>query len=349
MSQYKDKGLKDLDLFFEHQKRFLLTPYGFDFYKKFLGTSGIHCFIIGQTGSGKTQKMLWLASYLCKTETVVWIETGKNDEFLPLFLMGKPVRIICPENTDLIFHNVKSEYQPEIVHVSRASSAWIAVKKGAINVFAFRNTIDDVEKRAEWMSYLFSSLGKMVRLKRLDIFPCTIFGDEAQWFASSKKVSTQSARRRASEYVVENALEIRGIGGRMVLAAQAYNNIPTAARENLNATMICRNAFIKAGDNPHLSAHTKWCSYYRPKDGLFVFPDYSINPTDRPWTFPFFGSVWLGSFIRWKLIDPLEWKFDSSHKKVWVEYSGFHDKPKPVIKISPFQIPAEALEMVHDA
>lgn len=278
-----------LNKFSPAKKDWLLTSAGYDFYSKFLMVKGTHCLIVGNTGSGKTQKGYWMASYLCELETIVWVDAGKNNEIIPLFYLGKPVRVICPVGTVLEFPGLPDELQPDIIPITFPRDVWDAVKKGAINIFAFRNTISDETEKAKWMSRIFQQLSIRTRLNEMPhIFPMCIFIDEAQWIVTSHRIKSSESRTKAAEVITENALEIRGSEGRLILLTQSFKNITVASRENMPAVLIGRRAEISTSDSKVLAERSVYCGRYKSHQGLFVFPDGDINPWSCPWAFPYY-------------------------------------------------------------
>lgn len=286
----------------EDQRKMILTGPGKRFWDDFVTEKGYHCYIIGNTGSGKTQKGYWLANWLQHTETVIWISTGKNDEILPLLTLGKPVRIICPAGCDVRIETRNKEsgkYElipdhPEVIQITEAGSAWWAVKKGCINIFEFRNSFWSKAALSQWMGDLFETLATWTRLRMMPgIFPCSIFADESQWILAGTRVSTDSHRVKTSEIVTENALEIRGAGGRLIFFAQDYKNITPASRENMLCTILCRGAMVDSSENPRLHEHCtgrqgRKPSNFKPKHGKIVYADGESSPSFQPWAFPLF-------------------------------------------------------------
>ena len=120
------------------QREFALQKVGFTFIFKFLFKRGDHLFCIGQTGSGKTQKAYWLVNWIRHTrETVIWLDSAKNREMIPLLTMGTPVRIICPKGATVKLTEWSNEHHryiemknpPEIIEVPDAGTAWWHVKR----------------------------------------------------------------------------------------------------------------------------------------------------------------------------------------------------------------------------
>ena len=265
---------------------------------KFLFKRGDHLFIIGNTGSGKTQKAYWLVNWIRHTrETVIWLDSAKNREMIPLLTMGTPVRIICPKGATIKLTEWSNEHHkyiemknpPEIVEVPDAGTAWWHVKRGYINIFCFRNAFEKSYERERWMKDLFGTLNSWTRKQRMPkIYPFCLFGDEAHWFNAGQKITSDTSRNLLSELITEHALEIRAYGGRLVLIAQGYKNLPPATRENLPNNLLCRGAKVAPDENNALSSFNQYTNRYKPSEGLFVYSDGEPYPKRAPWTFPFF-------------------------------------------------------------
>lgn len=282
----------------EKQRNTALTRRGATFLFKFLFQKGQHLFIVGATLSGKTQKLYWLVNWMRHTrETIVWLDSAKNREIVPLLTMGTPVRVICPRGCDVIFSEwsdddhkyVRMKNHPEIVQVPSAGTAWWAVKKGYINIFCFRNAFELQRELRVWMRELFESLSLWTRKNRMPhIRPFAIFGDESHWFIAGEKITSDPERNVLSEIITELSLEDRAYEIRLVLAAQSYKSLPTASRENMIHNLLCRGAKISPDENNTLSQFNDRTSRYSPKEGLFVYVGGYTYPEGWPWPFPFF-------------------------------------------------------------
>jgi len=273
--------------------------------KEFVWNHGQHCFVFGTTGSGKTQKGYWLVNWLMHTESIIWISSGKPNEILPLFTLGKKVRIIIPEGSEFIVRG-KPPAPYEIVEVSSPIESWRAVRSHSwdknrnkvydtINVFEFRNTISDkYGGRSEWMRDLFQHLALGSRIGTMPkIFPCAIFLDEAQWLVTGRRISQEGKRMQTSESITENVLEMRSAGCRFVMFAQSYTNVPPALRENMLFSILCRGADVKEGEHSGLAYHCRLKpgpSSYQPNEGKFVYPEGSVYPAVEPWKFSYFPA-----------------------------------------------------------
>jgi len=295
------------------QEEFLKTGVGVKFANEFVLTKGSHLFIVGNTGSGKTQKGYWAMDWLNHTENQIWISTAKSSEILPLFCIRdvrspngyKKVRVIIPKGAEF---NIKEDgldipHPPEIVEVSTPSEAWDAAKvtypdghnKGFeyINIFEFRQTITEKDgRRSQWMIDLFESLAERTRAGTMaNIFPCSIYLDEAQWLLAGSRITKDNVRLRNSSVVIENVLEMRSAGCRFVMFAQSYKNIPPAIRDNLLCTILCRGAFVDSEENASLSYHCRLKpdpTRYRPNEGKFIHADGTAYPANQTWKFPLY-------------------------------------------------------------
>ena len=311
MTNYDSKFLASLS---PEQQKTALTKRGKTFVYKFLFKRGDHLFIIGNTGSGKTQKAYWLVNWMRHTkETVIWLDSAKNREIVPLLTMGTPIRVIVPRGANVTFTEWNPEQKaytemknpPEIMEVPDAGTAWWAVKRGMINIFCFRNAFDHAANREKWMAELFETLSTWTRKQRMPhVYPFCLIGDEAHWFNAGQKITSDTGRNLLSELITEHALEIRAYGGRLVLIAQGYKNLPPATRENLPNNLLCRGAKVSSDENNALSIYNQFTSRYTPDKGLFVYSDGSTYPHDFPWPFPFFEMP-----------------------KIKVHYSGEYDDP----------------------
>jgi energy-coupling factor transporter ATP-binding protein EcfA2 len=300
----------------EAQREVALTKKGFHFIFQFVFKKGDHLLIFGQTGAGKTQKLYFILNWLRHTrETMIWLDSAKNDEILPLFTMGAPVNIICPKGCDVRITEydpeqkkyIRMKNHPEVVQVPDAGSVWWAIKKKHINILCLRNGFSSNDARISWMGELFETLSTWTRKKIMPhIYPFALFGDEAQWFNTGLRVSSDQQRKQLSDLITEHALTIRGPGGRLVFATQGYKNLPPAARENFQNNLICRNGQVTSDENPALSKFNPYVPYLKPEEGYFVYSDGNAYPKKRQWTFPFFPMP-----------------------KLKVEYVGEFDDPRP--------------------
>ena len=303
----------------DKQKKFAITKAGMNFLFRFLFKKGHHLFIIGTSGSGKTQKAYWLANWIRHTrETVVWIDSAKNREMIPLLALGSPIRIICPKGCDVVLTEwsdddhkyVRMKHHPEVIQVPDPGSVWWAVKRGCINIFCFRVAFSHESEARAWMGEMFSTMSQWIKTHRMPkIMPFALFGDESHWFLAGEKITTDEERRKLSEMITELSLEDRAHGVRLVLMAQSHKSLPPASRENMIHNLVCRGCKVSAEENNTLSPYNAYSSKYQPNQGVFVYEGgyaYPANEdgTGYPWPFPFFPMP-----------------------KIRIEYHGEFDKP----------------------
>jgi energy-coupling factor transporter ATP-binding protein EcfA2 len=302
---------KFLDALSPQQRAVALTKKGFKFIFQFIFKKGDHLFVVGQTGSGKTQKLYFLVNWLRHTrETVIWLDSAKQDEILPLVTMGTPVNLIVPKGCSVTLEiwdpdqkkYIKMPNHPLISSVSDPGSTWWALKKKHINILCFRNAFEKEKNRLQWMGELFETLATWTRRKIMPkIYPFAFFGDESQWFNVGLRLSGDTDRRLLSDLITEHALTLRAAGGRLIFATQGYKNLPPAARANFPNNLLCRNTQVTSEENPALSRFNRYTPYLLPAEGFFVYSDGECYPAKRQWTFPLFPSpkirvVYRGSF-----------------------------------------------------
>jgi energy-coupling factor transporter ATP-binding protein EcfA2 len=304
----------------ERQRDFSETSAGVKFINDFVFKKGNHLFIVGNTGSGKTQKGYWVMDWLKHTENQIWISTAKSNEIRPLFCQGKKIRVIIPVGSEFSIEEHRKdgwgalENPPEVVQVATASEAWDAASVTFpdghhkayeyINIFEFRDTITQKEGiRSKWMIGLFESLASRTRSGTMaNIFPCTIYLDEAQWLLAGSRITKLGSRVRDGAIVIENVLEMRSAGCRFVMFAQSYKNIPPAIRDNMLVTILCRGAKIPNEENDALAYHCRLRpgpTHYQPHKGKFVHADGTAYPAITPWEFPLYplerdDRDWIG-------------------------------------------------------
>jgi energy-coupling factor transporter ATP-binding protein EcfA2 len=306
----------------EGQKKFALQKRGFTFVYKFLFKKGSHLAIIGTTGSGKTQAAYWVADFISTTkEIVIWIDSAKNGEMLPLLTMGKPVNIICPKGCDVILSEwskeenkyVRMKNHPVVVRVPDPGSAWWAIKKNHINIFCFRIQFSSENVARDWMGTLFKEMSDWLKSNRMpNILPFCLFGDESHWFIAGEKVTTEQKRRMLAELITELTLENRAYGARLALMMQSHKSLPPASRENMINTLVKRGCKVSPDENSVLSQYNQWTSKYKPSQGTFVYSDGYAYPANEfgigyPWDLPFYPKP-----------------------KIRIEYIGQFDSSDPV-------------------
>ena len=252
---------------------------------------------------GKTQAAYWVADFISTTkEIVIWIDSAKNGEILPLLTLGKPINIICPKGCDVKIKEwnkeehkyILIENHPTVVTVSDAGSAWWAVKKDHINIFCFRIQFTSEDRARIWMGELFKTMSDWLKSNRMPhILPFCLFGDESHWIIAGEKVTSNQHRRTLAEIISELTLENRAYGARLALMMQSHKSLPPASRENMINTIIKRGCKVSPDENSVLAQYNKWTNNYSPSQSVFVYSDGSAYPANNfgigyPWDLPFY-------------------------------------------------------------
>ena len=278
-----------LKKFPEAKQKWLLKPEGLFFYHNFIREKGCHLLIIGNPGSGKTRKMAWFASYLCRSETVVWFDSCKDNEAAMLFsddFEGIEKHFIIPFGSSFDIRGIEpSEWT--LSEAVSPSHYWDLIIPGAINIFSIDNFFYDKGKRSKYIAEIYKNLVFRAYHKQLDkkIGKLAIFNDEFQKAAPSQSITNDPVRLETAQAITENVLEVRAFGIRIIGASQDYDNIWKGARRNLPAKVLCRGAVVRADENPRLFRMRDIFNDYRPEHGLFVSSGGKYFPRTCPWTF----------------------------------------------------------------
>lgn len=278
-----------LSQFPKAKQEWLQKPEGLFFYHNFVKEKGCHLLIVGNPGSGKTRKMVWLATYLCRTETIVWFDSCKDNESAMLFsddFKGIEKHVIVPFGSNFDIRGI----EPTEWSLSEAvtpSQYWDCVIPGAINIFAIDNFFFDKRKRSQYIAEIYRGLVFRAYHKQLDkrIGKLAIFNDEFQKAAPSQSITNDPIRLETAQAITENVLEVRAFGIRIIGASQDYDNIWKGARRNLPAKILCRGAVVRADENPRLFRMRDIFNDYKPEHGLFVSSSGKYYPRTCPWTF----------------------------------------------------------------
>ena len=272
---------------------------------------GEHVLILGSPGSGKTQKLTFLAAWLAPLETIVWVDSCKDNECTPLLTFGRKIRFIIPAWCSLEVENSPCEY--EVVEAGTPESVWQLVKPGAINILPIRLYFRNERARSVWLRDMFKGLieqayniGKKKQPNLNKILPLSVFADEFHNFCPSQNVTSDRGRIAIGQEIAINILEGRAFDIRLVGGTQDWSSLNPIARRNLPSRVCCRGTVISQSDSPQLFRIRKYFAHYNPNQGLFVFSNGEYYPTNQPWSFPFFRHP----------------------DKCNVVYNGWHDEPE---------------------
>lgn len=265
------------------------TIMGQSLWHKVLTVKGCHVGLLGNPGSGKTQKELWLVSYLKNLETIVWIDSCKDEEIIPLFGMGKPVNIVIPHGMEIEIAGVDNI--PTVREAFMPELFWDMIEPDAINIFSIRPYFYSEKERSRFYAGLFKSLSRKAYRKAFQkngIERMSVFVDEAQQILPSTAYTHDQQRIEAAQDVTSNILEVRAFGIRIVTGTQDYINIYPSARRNMPARILCHGANVKSDESRLLNRLCRYAESYTVAQGLFVFPDGDYVPRSCPWSFPYF-------------------------------------------------------------
>lgn len=265
------------------------------FERGFLRTPGEHLIGIGITGSGKTQKAYRFVRWLKDRDTIVWFDSGKSGEILPLFDLGLPVNVIIPEGMDIRFNGVTPE---KIQRSPLPNTIWGFIEPGKINVIAIERYFDDVEKYALYIANAFRELIRNAQRETLpkSVLPMSIFYDEFQDVCPGTNATLGTNHQYAARIVAFNLKKLRSCGVRVCAFAQNWTDILPAARRQFSWILVCRSAYFER-DQPQLMGYNKFFNKVKTNQGILVFP----------------SKIWSG-----------RWKFHLYEKPrdSWVDYIG---------------------------
>lgn len=275
------------------------------FLDNFIFVPAEHCYVIGPTGSGKTNKNYNLVNWLKHTEVILWISASKDHDIVPLIYMGMPVNIIIPKYAGINL-TIDDEPVPNVTYsqVTEPSDIFFAIKRDHINILEVRNAFYDRSNLLDFMIEFFRLIaewtrnGKMPRitpdLSQKGNSKITIFIDESQWLIAGSRVTTEQKRVKATEVIIENALEIRTYGWRLVISTQGFTNTPPALRENMACVVLCNNADV--AEPKRLAIHCNpgrnsiWVptSRFKRNECKFINRNGECMPKKKPLAWPLY-------------------------------------------------------------
>lgn len=262
------------------------------FKKNFIQTPGTSLLGLGQTGAGKTQKAYQITKYLAEAgETVVWIESGKSGEILPLLDFGLPVRVIYPQGVTMSVIHPTADI--EMLPVSSPGKVWDLVKPGYLHILSFRQFFYLVQGYGRYVAEVFDSLIRNAFDRNIpsglavicDEFSNVCPGHELQL---SKSMMTSAIK---IAFALKN---LRSLGIRLCAFDQSWTDVFPPARKQFPFYLLCRS--------PGIPKNVEILSDYRYAfrklkvwQGIMVFPQYSW---DGIWKFPLFKPA-PGAKVDW--------------------------------------------------
>jgi len=262
-------------------------------YYNIIAEKGSHVLVLGSPGSGKTQKLTWLASWLAPIETIVWIDSCKDNECTPLLKFKLPVRFIVPAWCSVAVENSPCEY--EVMEATFPEDVWQLVEPRAINIIPIRAFFRSEKAQSNWLARMFRALNdqayNIAKNKKPNLkgkTPMRVFADEFQKICPSTSLTNDRDRIEAGQEVATNILEVRAHEIGLAGGTQDWGFILPGARRNLPARILCRGAVVKQSESPKLYRLRGFFENYEPNEGLFVFQDGSYFPSTCPWQFPLY-------------------------------------------------------------
>jgi hypothetical protein len=262
------------------------------FDKEFLSTAGVHCLSLGQTGTGKTIKSFQFIKWLIeKKETIVFFDTGKSGEMLPLLGLGLPLRCIIPSLCSMSFVNSPVKY--DIETVIEPTETWDFVLPNRINVLGFRNYFVDAQPKSKYGSDLIHSLVIAARQGKLPR-PLTLVVDEFHELCPSYGLMENKYLKESASRTTVALKTLRSEGIRIIAIDQAWGDIFSNARRQF--------PFILSSRSP---------SFGKDAGRLAAFPFHDLRIEYGRLIFP--QREWAGT-----------WKFPMYYPppKAWVTYHG---------------------------
>jgi hypothetical protein len=262
------------------------------FDKEFLSIPGVHCLSLGQTGTGKTIKSFTFIKWLIeKGETIIYFDTGKSGEMLPLLGMGVPIHCMIPEHCSMSFRN--SPVRCETATMETPAETWEQIEPKKINLLGFRNFFVDAQPKSKYGSDLIHSLVITARKRGLPN-RIALFIDEFHELCPSYGLMENKYLKESASRTTVALKTLRSEGIRIIAIDQAWGDIFSNARRQF--------PFILASRAP---------SFGKDAGRLASFPFHDLTVECGRMIFP--QREWAGV-----------WKFPMFYppRGSWVNYSG---------------------------
>jgi len=214
------------------------------FEKEFLLEPGIHCLSMGQTGTGKTIKSFRFVHWLKKKgETIVFFDTGKSGEMLPLLGLGMPIHCIIPKSNNGTSCKVSFKSSPVSIdfdEVDTAGETWESIHFGKINLLSFRNFFVDAQPKAKYGSELMLSLVQKARKRGLPN-KITLIIDEFHELCPSYGLMENKYLKESASRTTVALKTLRSEGIRILAIDQAWGDVFTNARRQFPFFLVSRS------------------------------------------------------------------------------------------------------------
>jgi hypothetical protein len=273
----------------ERMKKFCHSQFGLELFKQFLSIVGTHLFIIGNPGSGKSQKINYFLELLCRLETIIYWDTGKDD-VLPLFNFGKPVQFLIPYGCNL---EIKGELPVEciITPVLDPGMYFDLIKKDWINIISVRNFFSEEKELKKYVKAIFKGFLLKARKGMFSAWtPASIVADEAHVIMGSLRIDKSQESQETGRDAANILKEVRYNGIRWIISSQGFYDLQGTARENAPTYVGCRGMIVDRRDHPRLNWLSGFARNCEPWDGWIVLPNGDYFGKYGPIKFPFFPS-----------------------------------------------------------
>jgi hypothetical protein len=267
---------------------FLKSSFWLTFWKQVIQKNGMHIFIIGQTYSGKTQKSRHLLRWIAPKETIIYMDTGKPEDMLLLFTLGKPVQILVPYGCRMELRgNLPCEVL--ITPVFDPKQYWKEIKKDWINVISIQNYFLEEDNHRRYVREMFKNYLLDAKLGNHNHFtPCTIVADEAQSILGSGRVSASHEAKLTGQDMANIMRQIRAMKERWMIISQSYYDIVGGARENAPCYVVCRGTKVDRNDNWKLKYLSGFALECDEKNFWVVMPSGRHFGPDHPLDAPLY-------------------------------------------------------------
>ncbi len=273
----------------ERMQKFCHSEFGLELFKQFLSIVGTHMFIIGNPGSGKSQKLAYFIELLCRLETIIYWDTGKDD-VLPLFNFGKPIQFLIPFGCKM---EIRGDLPVEciITPVMAPEHFFDNIKKDWINVISIRNFFIDEKEMKKYVRAIFKNFLLKARLGQFDSWtPATIVADEAHAIMGSLRIDKSTEAQQTGQDAANILKEVRSIGIRWLIISQGFYDLQGTARENAPCYVACRGTIVDRRDNPTLNYLSGFARNCEPRHGWVILPNGKYYGRESPITFPYFPA-----------------------------------------------------------
>lgn len=232
-----------------------------DMRRGFLDSPGSHADVVGRTGSGKTNTLFWIVDGLISyNENILWIDTGKPAEILPLAFF-KPLNVLIPKECKMLISEPSPDfinslqysdpaayekaltYTPEIREKMRKrimirnfnsiSDIWDMLEPGKINVVSYQRFIIEPSLFTRVVARLFKDLISRAYNYLLPV-PFAVVHDEFQQVAPSTGNELTQYHYKAGAIVQYNIELLRSLRVRFVAGQQNWLKVRPGVRDEFN-------------------------------------------------------------------------------------------------------------------